>query len=168
MKKHALWALTLFILLALSELFLSIGTGVLSPKGGLTDYLDRLLFKLVFVTLTFFSFLGNYRIARCVRLPVFRTVFWSIQIFGEFLWGAPIDGEPSMLLYLTNEGLFSFYKVVVDVLTNNNCIGCSLFIDTVLPGIVLFGLFEVFVIWLSGVISGRLFSIQAQVSNLDD
>ena len=156
MKRHALWALTLFVLLALLELFFSIRTDFFSSKG-IDDYLQRLLFKLVFVLLVFFSLLGNYQIARHVRFPLYRTVFWSILILVEFFWGAPIDGEPSMLLYLTNEGLFSSYKSVVDILTSNNCIGCSLFLDTVLPGILLFGLFEVLIIWLSGTISERVF-----------
>jgi hypothetical protein len=156
MKRHALWALTLFILLALLELFFSIRTDFFTSKG-IVDYLERLLFKLVFAFLVFFSLLGNYHIARHVRFPFYRTVFWSILILGEFFWGAPIDGEPSMLLFLTNEGLFSLYKRVVVFLTSNSCIGCSLFLDTVLPGILMFGLFEVFVIWLSGTMSEKLF-----------
>ena len=159
MKRHLLTALIIFLLLN----FLTVIGGLLNDKyynddAGTKYFFSGMPFKAFLVGLFFLTTLIKTRVDISLRLPIIRTILWSVFVIPEFFWQPPLDGEPSMILYLNNGGICSLYNFSLHAFTDNYCIGCNLWRDTVLPGLILFGLFEYLIIKVSDKLSLKITS----------
>jgi len=149
-------SLIVFLLLNLLTLI-----GVLLKNSFRYDYetnifIDTIFVKLIFAGFYFLTTLIKIKIDFSLRLPIIRTFFWSVFVIPELFWKPPMDGEVYMILHSLNEGICSLYSTFLQLFLDKNCIGCNLWLDTILPGLILFGLFEYLILKISDKLSVKI------------
>lgn len=154
--RHLLTALIVFLLLNLLTLIGGLLNNSFRYDYGTNVFIDTIFVKLIFAGLYFLTTFIKINIDVSLRLPIIRTVFWSAFVVPELFWKPPMDGEVYMILNLVNEGICSLYNSFLHLFIDNNCIGCNLWLDTILPGLILFGLFEFLILKLSNKLSYKI------------
>ena len=155
MKRHILTALIIFLVLNVLTIIGGFASKTFRYSYGSNIFLDTIVIKLIFSIIFYLTTLIKVKVNVSLRLPIIRTILWSAFVVPEFFWQPVMYGEPSMMLYDTNEGICNLYHFIWQIF-NDNCIGCDLWIDTILPGIIIFGLFEYLVIKFSDTLSFKI------------
>mgnify|MGYP006945859861 FL=1 len=124
-------------------LLVNVGASTINLALGYTndysDVIDSSGFTLFFCALYFLCALPKMNIDISLRIPILRIIFWSFMLLIEIVFYAPLDGEPSYILYLVNNGLCNFWNTIYFTLPFNHDF---YLIQVWLLSVVLFAVYE--------------------------
>jgi hypothetical protein len=123
----------------------------LNYSGGLKDFGGSLIFVIIFSVIYLGVARIPWKISESLKLPIIRSVFWTLFVSTELFYEPNIDGEPSYILFLMNAGLNLFWETFFLSIGR-----LSFFIGNYVLNILVFGVFEVGVIHAARLIAVRL------------
>ena len=144
MKRQLYITGIIFLIMSFINFLGGIVNGYLSYEGNLTVFPDTLVFVGIFCGLYLLSTGIKLKLDNSLKLPIIRTICWTLFVSTELFLHPNIDGEPSYILFLVNSGLCTFWNTIFISIPSG--VGQSFFFDTILMNIIAFGLYEIGVI----------------------
>lgn len=119
--------------------------------NGFTDFISL---KLIFV-IPFLLTAWIPRIDLSLKLPLVRTIVWTLLLLPEFFHKPPMDAEVYLIIGLGNAGLCSLYQTFCGlILPHIHTYSYNrMMIEVLIVDILLFALFEVAVIKVADILS---------------
>ena len=119
--------------------------GLLNYSGNLTnDFHETFIIVGIFCGLYLLTTRIKIKLHNSLKLPIIRTILWTIFVSTELFIEPTIDGEFSYILFLNNSGLFTFWNTIFISIPGG--VGQNFFVDNILLNIIAFGLYEIAVI----------------------
>lgn len=145
MKRQLYIAGLIFLTMTVINFIAALVLETQNYSEGLDTFPDTLVFIGSFCVLYILTTFIPIKLDNSLKLPIIRTIIWTIFVASELFVKPTIDGEPSYILFLNNSGLCLFWPTFFH-LGESSCVGCDFWTDNILINILLFGLYEIGII----------------------
>lgn len=145
MKKQLYISGIIFFILSIVNFFGAVTNELLNYSGNLTDdFHETFILVGIFCGLYLLTTRIKTKLDNSLKLPIIRSILWTIFVSTELFTEPTLNGEPSYILFLNNSGLCTFWNTIFISIPGG--VGQNFFVDNILINIVAFGLYEIAII----------------------